>query len=162
MKGLRTIRFDMTDDAVFEVGAPEGEFAVSGITCFGGIQRDDLVGKTRQAFANSFWGLPSLGRSTFASVGECRDADIDRAVDAMVAHFRSTLGAPDDGSAKAAAEAEIAFACDLCVNVPINTVFTLRRTLNAAGEIEEEFRQIKPPSGGEPLHSKIWSVEPDA
>jgi len=44
--------------------------------------------------------------------------------------------------------------------VPINTVFTVRRRLAPGGEIKEEFRTIKPPSG-EPLHARIWTVVDD-
>ncbi|MGD9830923.1 MAG: DUF6505 family protein, partial [Hyphomicrobiaceae bacterium] len=73
MKLLRTIRFDRSDERVYEVAAAESEWAVSGAFAFAGVEREALVGKVRQAFANGFLGLPSFGRSTFAVVAEAGD-----------------------------------------------------------------------------------------
>jgi hypothetical protein len=39
-------------------------------------------------------------------------------------------------------------------------VFTVRRRWDAAGQIKEEFRTIRPPTG-EPLHAKVWTVIDD-
>ncbi|MEO0729314.1 MAG: DUF6505 family protein [Pseudomonadota bacterium] len=158
MKLLRTIRFDGTDEVVFDRAAPVDEIAVSGSAPFVGITHADLTGKVRQAFANGFLGTVSGGRSTFATVVELSDAEANAVEPQLASLFESVFGAPDRATAEDAAGGEIAFTADLCRDVAINTVFTVRRTLNADGEIEEEFRQITPPSG-EPIHSKIWAVE---
>ena len=63
-------------------------------------------------------------------------------------------------NAMAAAREEVGFARDLCADVPINTVFTVRRVLDEAGDVREEFRQISPPTGEVP-HARIWGMEPD-
>jgi len=160
IKLLRTIRFDQTDDAVFSRGAPPEDFAVSGTIGFANLGPSDLVGKTRQEFANGFLGLPSFGRSTFATVGEGMSSDLDFVRAALVSHCLDVLGAPDEAAALAAADHELAFVADLCADAPINTVFTIRRVLTDAGEIQEELRTIKPPNG-EPLHARVWNVEID-
>lgn len=158
MKLLRTIRFDGTDTAVFDVAAVPEELAVSGGIAFAGIGKADLVGKTRQAFSNGFLGLPSGGRSTFATVADVSDSEVETLRDALEDFCVSQLGAPDREAAVEAAGHEITFAQELCADAAINTVFTVRRTLGDDGEISEEFRTITPPSG-EPIHAKIWAVE---
>ena len=158
-KLLRTIRFDGTDDRVYETGAPEGEIAVSGLSTFLALAPDDITGKVRQAFANGFLGVPSFGRSTFAAVAEISDYDRDGLIDALALHFEHA-GAPSAEAARDAAADEVTNAEELCADVPINTVFTLRRTIGDDGELTEEFRIIKPPTD-EPLHARVWSIEPD-
>ncbi|MEO1695114.1 MAG: DUF6505 family protein [Pseudomonadota bacterium] len=157
-KLLRAIRFDQTDTAVFERAAEVGEWVVSGGAPFNGIGRDDLKGKIRQAFANGFLGISSGGRTTFATVATLDNATEAALAETLATTFTDHFGAPDRVAAEAAAEAELAFAHELCGDVPINTIFTVRRILTDAGEIEEEFRQIAPP-GDEPLHARVWAVE---
>jgi hypothetical protein len=160
IKLLQTIRFDGTDAYVFDPAAPQGDWALTGATAFIQTAPDDLVGKTRQAFANGFFAVPSFGFSTFATVAEATPDDADAIVGHLAAHYLEALGAPDSDTATAAARADVEAVIELCADVPINTVFTMRRVLNAHGEIEEELRQIKPPSG-EPIHTKIWEIEAD-
>ena len=160
MKLLKTIRFDASDQRVFELAAAPDEWAVSGAFAFAHFTAGETSGKTRQAFANGFLGTGSFGRSTFATVAEARDADVAEIEHALAARFMSVHGAPDLETALAAAKEEVAFVLDLCRDAPINTVFTVRRTWDAAGQIKEEFRTIRPPSG-EPLHAKIWTVVDD-
>jgi hypothetical protein len=157
MKLLRTIRFDASDERVFELAAAPEEWAVSGAFAFAGLEPAAVAGKARQAFANGFLGLASFGRSTFATVAEATPADLEAVAQLLAEHFVVAHGAPDEAAALPAAEEEARFVLDLCRDAPINTVFTVRRTWDADGRIKEEFRTIRPPTG-EPLHARIWTV----
>ncbi len=160
MKLLKTIRFDGSDERVFDKAAEPGEWAVSGAFAFADRAANSLTGKTRQAFANGFLGVTSFGRATFASVAHAR-ADERQGIEHLLAqHFVTGYGAPDLDAALPAAKEEVSFVEDLCRNVPVNTVFAVRRTWGADGGIEEEFRTITPPSGPPP-HAKIWTATDD-
>lgn len=160
MKLLKTIRFDASDERVFELAAAASEWAVSGAFTFSALSADAIAGKTRQAFANGFLGLTSLGRSTFATVAEATPTDLDHMERALAEHFVTAHAAPGLDAALPAAKEETRFVLDLCREAPINTVFTVRRTWDAVGQIKEEFRTIRPPAG-EPLHAKVWTVVDD-
>ncbi|MEC9369649.1 MAG: DUF6505 family protein [Pseudomonadota bacterium] len=160
MKFLKTIRFDNSDEHVFETGAPPEEWAVSGAFAFSALAPDQVKGKTKQAFANGFLGLPSLGRSTFATVGEMDKTELDQVQALLARHFVDCYGAPNVAAALPAAREETDFVLDLCKDSLINTVFTVRRQFDAEGEIKEEFRTIQAPSD-RPLHTRIWSVTED-
>lgn len=163
-KALRTIRFDETDSRVFASAATPGEWAISGAFEFANAQPEALIGKTKQAFANGFLGLGSFGRSTFATVSEITDTEWLSCENALVAHFISHYGAPDnthaDASVRIEARAELEFIAELAAAKPINTVLTVRRVHDAKGSAREEFRVITPPTG-EPLHTKIWTIVAD-
>jgi hypothetical protein len=160
MKLLKTIRFDASDERVFDLTAAPEEWAISGAFAFAGAAPNSLTGKSRQAFANGFLGLPSLGRSTFTTVADATAADLGQIEQLLTGHLISVCGAPDEAAARFAAAEETSFVCELCRDAPINTVFTVRRTWDAQGQIKEEFRTIRPPTG-EPLHAKIWTVVDD-
>lgn len=160
MKLLRTIRFDSSDERVFELAAAADEWAVSGVFAFAHLAPAEVTGKTKQAFANGFMGVGSFGRSTFATVAEADQAAADEITFRLAQHFIEVYGAPDTEAAWPAAQEEVNFILGLCQEVPINTVFTVRRIFAADGQIKEEFRTIKPPTG-EPLHARIWTVEPE-
>lgn len=160
LKLLATIRFDNTDEAVFAEAAAADEWAVSGAFAFAALADGDLNGKTRQAFANGFLGVESFGRATFATVRAATSTDRDEIVWRLARHFVQLYGAPDIDAALPAAEDEVAHAISLAADLPINTVLTVRRVLNADGTIREEFRTIRPPAG-EPMHARIWKVESD-
>lgn len=160
MKLLRTIRFDASDERVFDLAAAAEEWAVSGAFAFAGAAPGSLTGKARQAFANGFLGVASFGRSTFAAVADASAADLEAIEQALARHFVSVYGAPDEAAARAAAAEETAFVAELTLDAPINTVFTVRRTWDADGRIKEEFRTIRPPTG-EPQHARIWTVVDD-
>jgi Family of unknown function (DUF6505) len=157
MKLLRTIRFDASDERVYELAAAPLEWAVSGAFVFADLPADAPTGKTRQAFANGFLGLGSFGRSTFATVAEASADDLEAIERVLALHFVAEHGAPGPEAALPAAKEETQFVLDLCRDAPINTVFTVRRTRDAQGGIKEEFRTIRPPTG-EPLHAKVWTV----
>jgi hypothetical protein len=160
MKLLRTILFDNTDERVFEVAAQPDEWAVSGAFAFTDLAPAEVAGKTRQAFANGFLGVESFGRSTFAVVAEAKPGTCEEIEARLAEHLVTHYGAPELAAALPAAREEVEFIVELCRDVLINTVFTVRRTFDAAGRIREEFRTITPPTG-EPRHARIWTVEPD-
>lgn len=160
MKFLRTMRFDGSDDHVFAVGAPSDEWAVSGVFAFAGLADDAITGKTKQAFANGFLGLPSFGRSTFVCVQEISDNEVEDVAQGLARHFVERYGAPDVESALPAAREEITFVSDICEEPLINTVFSVQRELDENGEIRETFRTVTPPTD-KPLHSRIWDVVED-
>lgn len=161
MKLLRTIRFDASDSHVYARAASPDEWAVPGGFEFAGSDTAERTGKTRQAFANGFLGLTSFGRCTFATVSEIMPDELALAEQALAQHFVETYGAPDLAAALPEAQAEIGFAIELCQDMPINTVLTLRRIIDASGEIREEFRTINAPTG-EPQHARIWTITDEA
>lgn len=160
MKFLRTIRFDMSDDHVYEVAAAPEEWAVSGAFAFAEMNPGELAGKTKQAFANGFLGLASFGRSTFATVAEIEEAERAELERALAEHFVARYGAPDVETALPAAREEADFIADLCRDSLINTIFTVHRHFDEEGRIREAFRSIQAPSS-EPMHTRIWDVVDD-
>ena len=160
MKFLRTIRFDESDDNVFVQPAMADEWAVPGGFAFANKDPFSLSGKSRQAFTNGFLGLGTFGRSTFACVGDISDPELTSVTNVLARHFVDFYGAPDVTAAMPAAQEEVGFVIDLCAEVLINTVFTLRRTCGDNGEIREEFRQIRPPDVM-PSHAPVWSITDD-
>lgn len=157
IKVLRTIRFDSSDDSVFVTPAGPDEIALSGAFTFAGIGVEDIRGKTRQAFANGFLALPSLGRATFVSVGEAKKDEVSDAVNALARLFMEDYEAPDLNAARDAAREEVDFSCELAHGKPLNTLLTVHRTLTEEGAIHEEYREITPP-GQERPHTRIWDV----
>ena len=160
MKLLRTVRFDMSDDHVYDAAAAADEWAISGAFVFAHLEPEAITGKVKQGFSNGFLGLPSWGRSTFSAVSEATDADKENLTGALTRHFVEHYGAPNDTTARAAAEEEVAFVIELCADTLINTIFTVHRTFDDDGQIRESFRTIQPPTD-KPLHSRIWSVVED-
>ena len=160
MKLLRTIRFDQSDTFAFDIAAEENEWAVSGAFAFSMLQADALSGKTRQAFANGFLGTTTWGRATFTVVASAPEQALDEIVQRLKDLFLADYGAPGEAEALAAANEEANFVKDLCVDAPINTVFTVHRSLDETGNIAEAFRRIQPPTDS-PMHSRIWAIEDD-
>ncbi|MGI9463605.1 MAG: DUF6505 family protein [Aestuariivirgaceae bacterium] len=157
MKLLRVIRFDESDNHVFETAAEPDEWAISGAFEFTGLGDDQIKGKTRQAFANGFLGVPSMGRSTFATVARLTQDERDDLRLTLSRLFVERCGAPSLEEALRVADEEIGFAGELCADKPINSVFTVRRVIDSEGSFREEFREIKAPTG-EPQHARIWDV----
>ena len=151
---LRTIRFDGTDDFVFEPAAGASEWAISGSFAFSDLDAGDLVGKTRQAFANGFLSLESFGWSTFVCVSEANSARLAELELALARHFVDRYGAPDVASALPAAGAEFGFIDDLVADVPINTIFAVQRTMQEDGQIREQFRRLEQRISG----TRAWEV----
>lgn len=159
MKFLRTLRFDRSDASVFAQAAEPEEWAISGAFAFAGLAPDALTGKTRQAFANGFLSLESFGRSTFASVTGITPEERDALTETLAGHFVAEWGAPDRAAARPAAAEEIAFTADLCAGLPFGTVLTVRRHLDAAGEIREEFRKVD--TAADCHHARVWDIVED-
>ncbi len=158
MRFLRVVRFDATDNHVFNSVAQPGEIAVSGAFEFSDISDEALTGKLRQAFANGFLGLTSFGRATFVTVSDITALEYEQMIEGLSQHFIDTYGAPDVKAAIAAAREEAAFVEDLCKDNLLNTIFAVSRALDE-GKIHEEFRIIKPQSDG--IHTRIWNVIED-
>ncbi len=149
MKLLRVIVFDGSDARIFERAALPDEWAVSGAFAFAHLSPEHLTGKTRQAFANGFLGLPSLGRATFVSVGEATAKDRASLLEALASHFVDEWGAPDRETALEAAREEVQFAADLAQGLANNTLLTVSRTFEDDGQIREAFRAIDARPDGE-------------
>ncbi len=155
MKLLRVIVFDGSDGRVFERAAMSDEWAVSGAFAFAHLSPEQLISKTRQAFANGFLGLPSLGRATFVSVGEATAKDQLDIVEMLASHFVTDWGAPDRDAALAVARDEVQFAADLARDLPHNALLTVSRSLDENGQIREEFRSIAAPPDGEDREDSV-------
>jgi len=160
MKFLRTIRFDDTDDNVFEIAAKAGEWAVPGAFSFVDLDPEEISGKTRQAFANGFLSVENWGRSTLASVASMQEKDREEIEQKLARHFVGDFGAPDIESALPAAKHEVEFAQKLCADQPVNTVFMVRREFDDDGHVREEFRIVRI-EGDNQMHARIWSVTED-
>jgi hypothetical protein len=159
MKFLKTIRFDASDAHVFDKPAGSDEWAVPGGFAFAGLSEAALTGKRKQAFSNGFLSLESFGHSTFTSVAEVSADRIETLIQGLARHFVDHYGAPSLEEAAPAATGEVNFVLELCRELPINSVVTLRRFFDETGEIREEFRTVDPP--GEKLHARIWDVVED-
>ncbi len=156
---LRTIRFDGTDAFVFDRAANADEWAVSGAFAFVRVTRDEIKGKTRQAFANGFLGLTSFGRSTFTCVADIDDDALADATERLAHHCVADHGAPSRRQALPVAREEVAFVCDLVADVPVNTIFALTRSFDDTGQIHEQFRRIEQRLDGGPIYAKAWELD---
>ncbi len=154
----RTIRFDGSDAQVFERAAGPDEWAVSGAFAFADLEAPP-VGKQRQAFVNGFLSLESFGRSTFVSVGECPETQLELLTERLAEHLVARYGAPDLAAALPAAEEELGFALELCRGQPVNSLFVVERRFDEEGRIREAFRLVQPP--GETPHARVWDVVED-
>ena len=143
MKLAAAIRFDESDLNVFESAAEPGELCVPGAFAFSDLAEADLVGKTRQAFANGWLGVESFGRTTFVAVRNVTEGERDAAVMRLAAHFVSDYGAPSIEAALPVAEDEIAYMAALCEDHRPNTLLIVERALEEAG-VRESFRVIEP------------------
>ena len=154
LKLPRTIRLDPSDTFVFERAAEPGEWAVSGAFAFLSVDVATLGPKQRVALRSGFLGIDSLGRSTLAIVTEATEIERQDMIARLAAQLMAKFGAPDMGTARAAAEEEVAFAASLCDHSP-QTLLALSRSLED-GEIRERFRTLKPRDaefGGDRLHA---------
>ncbi len=140
---LRTIRLDPSDTLIFEAAAEPGEIAVVGTFLFWDADIESLAGKARQAFRAGFLGVASFGWSTLVTVGSAGAEERAAAVASLAALIRDRLGAPDEASARAAAEEEIAYAQSLCEGHAPGTLIALSRTLEEGGRIRERFRTLR-------------------
>ncbi len=146
LKLLRAIRLDPSDTFVFERAAEPGEWLVSGAFLFDGAVPEALPPKLRTAFRGGFLGVTTMGWSTLGLIVEASEEERREAVERLAANFITVCGAPDEGTARQAAEAELDFAQSLCAHPP-QTIIAVHRSLEA-GEIRERFRTLTPRQGG--------------
>lgn len=143
MRLARTIRFDASDENVFERAAEPGEWAVSGAFEFSNWTEAEITGKRRQAFSNGWLGLSTFGRATFIAVADITQAEYDAATDALARHFVETYGAPSAEAARPVAAEELADMRAMCEDHDPNTLLIVTRELVPAG-VSEAIRTISP------------------
>ncbi|MFQ5565101.1 MAG: DUF6505 family protein [Paracoccaceae bacterium] len=143
MRLARTLRFDQSDEQIFELPAQPDEWAISGAFEFSDWTAEMLTGKPRQAFANGWLGLESFGRATFIATAKIEAAEYAALIDRLAAHFVEAYGAPDLDAARPVAEDELNFMRELCEDHEPNTILFVDRELVEDG-ISESFRAIKP------------------
>ena len=143
MRLARTLRFDDSDEQVFELAAQPDEWAISGTFEFSDWTAEMLTGKPRQAFANGWLGLESFGRATFIATAKIEEAEYAALIDRLAAHFVDVYGAPDPDAARPVAEDELRFMRELCEDHAPNTILFVAREMVEAG-VSESFQAIKP------------------
>lgn len=152
---LRTLRFDATDERVFERAAAADEWAVPGGFAFSDDTPETLVGRRLQAFRSGFLGLESFGWSTFVTVASIEPVTLEELAVRLARHFVERYGAPDVGAALPVAHDELAFALSLGEPHPVGTVLAVERELTGEG-VRERFRVIRPQAT--PLHARIFGI----
>ena len=143
MRLARTIRFDESDEQVFELPAQPDEWAISGTFEFSDWTKEMLTGKARQAFANGWLGLESFGRATFIATAKIEEAEYAALIDRLAAHFVTAFGAPDLDAARPVAEDELRFMREMCEDQDPNTILFVTREMVEDG-VSESFQAIKP------------------
>ena len=143
MRLARTIRFDDSDEQVFETPAQPDEWAISGAFEFSDWTAEMLTGKPRQAFANGWLGLESFGRATFIATAKIEEAEYTALIDRLAAHFVTAFGAPDLDAARPVAEDELRFMREMCEEQDPNTILFVSREMVEDG-VSESFQAIKP------------------
>jgi hypothetical protein len=159
MKMLRTIRLDPSDAFVFTRAAEPGEWAIAGTFLFWERPVDTLLGKERAAFRSGLLGIASFGWSTLATIVEITPDERAAAIEQLAARLQAECGAPDAGAARAAAEAEIAYAMELA-EPAVGTLVAIHRSIEN-DEITERFRTLLP--GTDDKHGRVFDFieEPD-
>lgn len=143
----RAIHFDESDLNVFHRPARTGEWAISGGFEFSNWSEGDLVGKSRQAFANGWLGVETFGRVTFVAVTRIEPAEFAALTGRLAAHFVQVYGAPTLEAALPVAAEELAQMAEICADHAPNTVLTVLRTLTEAG-VREQYRYIETTEAG--------------
>jgi len=143
MRLARTLRFDESDEQVFDPPAQPDEWAISGCFEFSNWTGDRLTGKPRQAFTNGWLGLESFGRATFVATAQIEQAEYDDLIDRLAQHFVDAYGAPSLEAARPVAEDELRYMREMCEDHDPNTLLIVTREMVDAG-ISESFRVIKP------------------
>lgn len=139
----RTLRFDESDERIFERPAEPDEWAISGAFEFSNWSAEMLTGKPRQTFANGWLGLESFGRATFVATAQIERVEYDALVERLARHFVDAYGAPDMEAARPVAQDELRDMRDMCDDHEPNTLLVVQREMVEAG-VSESFRAIKP------------------
>lgn len=143
MKLARTLRLDISDENVYEVPAPSGEWAISGGFEFSNWAEADLKGKARQAFTNGWYSIESGGRASFVGVCNITEAELEQLRQTLAQTFVERYGAPDIDVAYPVACEEIDQMRSMCEDFEENTLLMVSRTLTQSG-VEETYRSRAP------------------
>lgn len=142
MKLLRAIRLDPSDTFVFEAVAAPGDIVVPGSFVFWQDDVPALHGKRKSAFRSGFLSVANSGFSTLAQVCDVDEQDFNAAVECLAAVLQRDFGAPSLETARAAAREEL-LACEALAQHAPETLIAMHRSLNAAGDITEQFRTLQ-------------------
>lgn len=143
MKLARTLRLDISDDNVFEMPAPSGEWAISGGFEFSNWTEADLKGKARQAFSNGWYSIESGGRASFVGVCNITEAELEQLRQTLAQTFVECYGAPDIDAAYPVACNEIDQMRSMCEDFEDNTLLMVSRALTELG-VEEAYQSRAP------------------
>ena len=143
MKLARTLRLDISDDNVFEMPAPSGEWAISGGFEFSNWTEADLKGKARQAFSNGWYSIESGGRASFVGVCNITEAELEQLRQTLAQTFVECYGAPDIAAAYPVASNEIDQMRSMCEDFEDNTLLMVSRALTELG-VEETYQSRAP------------------
>ena len=143
MKLARTLRLDISDDNVFEMPAPSGEWAISGGFEFSNWTEADLKGKARQAFSNGWYSIESGGRASFVGVCNITEAELEQLRQTLAQTFVECYGAPDIDAAYPVACNEIDQMRSMCEDFEDNTLLMVSRALTELG-VEETYQSHAP------------------
>lgn len=153
----RVVRFDSSDERVYETVSRPGEWAVPGAFAFVDADPGQLTGKAREAFRRGFLGTGSFGWTTLVEVDEITVFEFAAVIDRLAAHFVRRYGAPNLAAARGAAQEEAEFAASICDH-PRHTLLAVVREVGEEG-IVESFRVVQPPSGLDHERIKLWAAE---
>lgn len=143
MKLARTLRLDVSDENVYELPAPSGEWAISGGFEFSNWAEADLKGKARQAFTNGWYSIESGGRASFVGVCRITEPELEQLRQTLAQTFVELYGAPDIDAAYPVASEEIDQMRNMCEDFEENTLLMVSRTLTGLG-VEETYRSRAP------------------
>lgn len=158
MKLARTLRLDVSDENVYELPAPSGEWAISGGFEFSNWTDADLKGKARQAFSNGWYSIESGGRASFVGVSNITDAELEQLRQTLAQTFVERYGAPDVDAAYPVACEEIDQMRSMCEDFEENTLLMVSRTLTELG-VEETYRSRAPQDASLEAFAVHGSVE---
>lgn len=139
-KLLRAVRLDDSDDHIFRGcgAAREGEPVTTG-----GFATCDFDRAPRCEPAchceSSFLALASRSRCSIAEVVEVDEAELEQQADALAWHLVRAWNAPSWDAARRVAGEEIAHTAGVCEALSPEVWITVRRTRNAAGDLEERY-----------------------
>ncbi|PXX92330.1 hypothetical protein DIT71_03780 [Marinobacter vulgaris] len=143
MKLARTLRLDVSDENVYDLPAPSGEWAISGGFEFSNWTEEDLKGKARQAFTNGWYSIESGGRASFVGVCQITEPELEQLRQTLAQTFVDHYGAPDLEKAYPVASEEIDQMRRMCEDFEENTLLMVSRTLTELG-VEETYRSRAP------------------
>jgi hypothetical protein len=158
MKLARTLQLDISDENVFELPAPSGEWAISGGFEFSNWTEANLTGKARQAFTNGWYSIESGGRASFVGVCNITETELEQLQKTLAQTFVERYGAPDIDAAYSVACEEIDQMRGMCEDFEENTLLMVSRTLTDLG-VEETYRSRAPQDASLEAFAVHGSVE---